>query len=66
MMISGCLGKDRENAVVKYVQRFEEADFPLMSKSIRQLAYSRTEKDYIPRLFNRDSKLAAAVPDMAS
>jgi len=36
MTISGCLGKDRENALVKYVQRFEKAGFPPTSKSIRQ------------------------------
>jgi len=58
MMISGFLGKDRENALVKYVQRFEEAGFSPTSKSIRQLAFSCAEKNYISHLFNRDSKLA--------
>lgn len=57
-MISGCLGKDRENAVVKCEQGFEEAGFPPTSKSLRQLAFSCAEKIYIPHLFNRYSKLA--------
>ena len=58
-MLSVLLAKDQEKALVKYVQRLEEAGFPPTAKSIRQLAFSFAEKNCVPHRFNRDTKLAA-------
>jgi hypothetical protein len=57
-VISGCLGKENEKSLVKYIQIYQEAGFPLTGIALRRLAYTFAEHKRIPHRFNNENNLA--------